>query len=111
MEDNELIALLDRKFAQVDARFEQMDRRFDRMDTRFAQMDTNFDNLRIEAGARIDGMHSDIKKIAEGVSNVDEKLDRFRDETITNLVDIRRDLRVSFSMLNGRITDLEKTRS
>ena len=94
MEDENLIALLDRKFAESETR-----------------MEAKFDNLRIEVGARIDDMHVDIKKIAEGVNNVDEKLDRFRLETNETLVDIRSDLRVSFSMLNGRITDLEKTRS
>jgi len=74
-------------------------------------MESQFDNLRIEVGARLEDMHTDIKKIAEGVQNVDEKLDRFRVETIDNLVDIRSDVRISFSMLGKRITDLENTRS
>jgi hypothetical protein len=89
VEDKALIALLDQKFAN---------------------MDEKFDNLRIEVGARIDGMHVDIKKIAEGVHNVDEKLDRFRLETNETLRDVRSDIHISFSMLGKRITDLENSR-
>ena len=94
MEDEKLIALLDRKFAESEERMT-------------ARLDVKSDDMRIEVGARLDGMHSDIKKIAEGVDNVGERLDRFRLETNETLVDIRSDLRVSFSMLGKRITDLE----
>jgi tetrahydromethanopterin S-methyltransferase subunit G len=115
VENEQIAALINEKFSEVERRLGQMDRNFNHLRVEFGarlgHMDTKFDNLRIEVGARLDGMHSDIKKIAEGVDNVDEKLDRFRDETVTNLVDIRGDLRVSFSMLGARITDLEKSRS
>jgi len=150
VEDNDLIALLDRKFTEadqrinahfeqrdarfdrmdarfdrVDARFEAMDARFDRVDARFAGMDgrfegmdgrfegmeVRFDDLRIEVGARLDDMHTDIKKIAEGVSNVDEKLERFRAETAHNFKDVRSDIRMSFTVLGKRITKLEDNHS
>ena len=119
MEDNELVVLLDRKFAEseermtarMDARFDQVDARFEQVDARFEQMDVKFDNLRIEVGTRLDGMHTDIKKIAEGVDNVDEKLERFRGETAANFKDVRSDIQMSFTVLGKRISKLEDNHS
>lgn len=97
MEDNELIALLDRKFSESEERMTA------RMDARFEQVDVRFR----EVGIRLEHMHGLIKRTAEGVQNVDEKLDRFRLETLDELKDIRFDLRISFHLLNKRVTDLE----
>ncbi len=130
MEDNELVALLDRKFAeseermtarmdarfdqvdarfeQVDTRFEQVDTRFEQVDTRFEQMDAKFDDHKIEVGARLDQMHSDIKKIAEGVDNVGEKLERFRKETARNFKDVKQTIGVANAALDSRLRKLEK---
>jgi hypothetical protein len=104
-------AQMDGHFAQMDGHFAQMDGRFAQMDGRFAQMDTQFDDLRIEVGARLEHMHDDIKKIAEGVDTVNEKVDRFHNETMTELIDVRSDIRISFTMLGKRVTGLENTRS
>ena len=139
MEDNELIALLDRKFseadqrtearfAQMDGRFDQVERRLDQMDGRFDQVEARFDQVDRqfdqvdarfgdvdtrfrETGIQLEHMHDLIKKTAEGVQNVDEKLDRFHLETLDELKDIRADLHISFHLLNMRITDLENSRS
>ena len=116
MEDNELVALLDRKFAEseermtarMDARFDQVDARFERVDTRFEQMDAKLDDHKIEVGARLDQMHSDIKKIAEGVDNVGEKLERFRKETARNFKDVKQTIGVANAALDSRFRKLEK---
>ena len=111
--DKRIEALLDRRFAEAEQRADQrMDAQFDR---RFGEadqrMDARFDNFKIEVGVQLEQMHAEIKQIAEGVQNVDEKLDRFRHETVGHLIDIRSDIRISFSMLSKRATDLENRRS
>jgi hypothetical protein len=115
VEDNELRALLDEKFSEVDRRFEQMDTKFERkfgqMDTKFEQMDTKFDNYRIEIGARLDDMHGDIKKIAESVCLVDEKLEDFRAETKANFKTVYEVIGASNAQLISRIRKLEKKAS
>jgi len=82
--------------------------RFSEMDTRF---DTKIDDLKIEVGARLDDMHSDIKKIAEGVGLVDEKLEIFRTETKANFKTVHEVIGASNAQLISRIRKLEKKAS
>jgi hypothetical protein len=88
--DNELSALLNEKFSEVNGRF---------------------DRLEGKVGVQFEQLRGQIQQIVEGVDNVDQKLDRFHVETLDELKDIRSDIRISFSMLGRRITDLENTHS
>lgn len=111
VEDNELIALLDKKFAEAEQR---LDARFEKVDGRFQQVDSRFDRLEGEVHhtrVLVEDLRDKIQQVAEGVDNSNERLDRFRAETLCELKDIRTDLRVSFTMLGNRITDLENSRS
>ena len=96
MEDEKLMKFLDEKFAKVDQRFEKVDQRFEKMDQRF-----------LEVGIQFEHLHAEIKQVEEGVQNVGERLDRFHNEAMDHLIDIRSDLRISFHLLNKRVTDLE----
>ena len=80
MDEEELAPLIEfigKKFDQVDQRFEGMDRRLDQMATkdevRAQQAETrrHFDVV-------AEGLRSQIQLVAEGVSAVDQRLDRFQ---------------------------------
>ena len=101
MEDNELIALLDRKFAESE----------ERMNARFAQMDAKIDDVKIELGAQLDDMDAKIEQVAEGVAMVDEKLERFRRQTARNFKDVKKTIGVSNAAINERLIKLEKKAS
>jgi archaellum component FlaC len=91
--DNELSALLNEKFSEANGRF-------DRLETEIRH-----------AGVKIAALRDAVQQNNELTHGVDEKLDRFHIETLDELKDIRTDIRISFSMLGRRITDLENSHS
>jgi hypothetical protein len=85
---------------RIEGRFEQVDVRFGQMDVRFAQSDIRFDRLEQElrqVNVQIEGLRGDIRQVAEGVYNVEEKLDR---HTLDNQRDFD-ELRVVLRMSTG----------
>ena len=129
MEDKELIALLDRKFAeqeeriegrfaprfeQIDRRFEHIDRRFEQIDRRFEQIDSRFDSLETKVGTiqiAVYKLQDDLQRNNELIHLVDNKLDRFRTETRNNFKSVHATLGVANKALVGRIRKLEKKAS
>jgi chromosome segregation ATPase len=131
--DQELIAYFERKFDEIDRRFDDVDRRFGDVDRRldetreqqradldafrqevsrqFEQVDGRF--ARLEADVRqtnvaLEGQRGEIQLVAEGVANVNEKLERFRDENAKEHEEIRSLIKGSYSDLDQRVTRLEK---
>lgn len=68
--DPELVAYLDRRFAEMDRRFEQLR----------AEMRTGDAETRRHFDVGAEDLKSRIQLVAEGVLSVDEKLERFRAE-------------------------------
>ena len=102
MTDQELIAVLDARFAAVDSRFATLDSRFATLDSQFATLDSQFATLDSRFAAidsrfaaldaqletrfrhtdvQIESLRDETKRVAESVILVDEKLERFRAET------------------------------
>jgi hypothetical protein len=52
-----------------------------------------------------------IRLVAEGVTNVDEKLERFREEQAKEHAETRALLKRSYSALDERVTRIEKKRA
>ena len=75
-EYHELVEFLGDKFQRIDVRFEQIDVRFERME---ARLDATEEAGRHNA-ALIEQSTDAIRKVAEGVVMVNERLDRFRSE-------------------------------
>jgi len=97
--DQELIIYLDRRFENLDARLETIDTRFegidsqfqeigqkfDRIDQRFDNHEQRFDNhdhgiqengRQIhQLGLLVEGLRSDIRTVAEGVTSLNQKMD------------------------------------
>ena len=133
--DPELVGYLDERFAYLGQRFEAVDRRFDAIDHRFDAMDRRFDTMdhrfdamerrqdatdarledtRRHLGILIENLDGKIQLVAEGVINVDQKIDRVRAELKTELKaeigEVKTLLRVSYSDLDRRVRRLEGDR-
>lgn len=113
-ENQELLAVVERRFAELATSIEDSRResrgRFDQVDRRFDQVDRRFDRLEADvqhAHVRIESLEGKVQLVAEGVANVDEKLERFRVEVRDELKGVRAELRQSYRHLDQRITALE----
>jgi len=109
MDEEELAPLIEfigKKFDQVDQRLGGMDRRLDQMATkdegRAQQAETrrHFDVV-------AEGLRSQIQLFAEGVSAVDQRLDRFQRKVEEEFAETRAAIRFSYAQLERRILDLE----
>lgn len=85
MTNEELVTLLDQRFARIDERFNGIDERFDRVDDDIHQTRVLVENL-----------DDKVKFVMDDVRMVDGKLDRFADET-----------RANFAKLEQRVLLLE----
>ena len=85
---------LDPKFERIDSRFEKIDgqfaevnSRFDKIDDRFKQVDSRFTEFREDIVHQFhlisEDLTSKIQQVAEGVINLNEKIDRRMDENET----------------------------
>jgi len=95
--DAELRAYLDR----VDSRFDESDRRLEAV---AARLDSPFDETRRHFDVVAEGMRSDIRLVAEGVSSLSERVDRLEHNLREEIRETRRDLT---SLLTASYTDLD----
>lgn len=113
--DHELKSYLDQQRSYLDQQFGAINRRFDDVDRRFETMrqETAERFEKVETEARhtrilIEGLRDDIQKVAEGVTNVNERLDRAIEE-----MEQRREAdatanRMLFSHHQGRLDNHEE---
>jgi phage shock protein A len=101
-EYRELIEFIGRRFDDVDQRFEQVDRRFEQVDRRFEQVATKDEALALQKETRrhfdvvAERMQSQIQVVAEGVTGIAERLDRFERKTEEGYSDIRAAIHFSY---------------
>lgn len=113
---------LDPKFAKMDKQFEQIDQRFENNDQRLEQMDRRINGLDQKVGqfkeeiihqSHIisEGVISQVKLVAEGVMNLDEKFSReitsFRKENEQAHQETQAMIKFSYAELDRRISTLE----
>ncbi len=116
---------VDRRFDAIDQRFEAVDRRFDAIDQRFDAVDERFDTMerrqdatdarledtRRHLGILIENLDGKIQLVAEGVINVDQKIDRVRNELKadlkTEIEGVKTLIRLSYADLDHRVRRLE----
>ena len=102
---------MDRRFEAVDRRFDAIDQRFDAMERRQGATDERLEDTRRHLGILIENLEGKIQLVAEGVINVDQKIDRVRDElkveVTTQIGEVKALLRVSYSDLDHRVRRLE----
>ena len=109
---------IDGQFAEVNSRFKKIDdqfaevnSRFDKIDDRFKQVDARFTEFREDIVHQFhlisEDLTSKIQQVAEGVINLNEKIDRRMDENETAHKDILSAIKFSYAELDKRITTLE----
>lgn len=106
---------MDQRFVAIDQRFEAMDRRFEAVDRRFDAMeghqdatDARVEDSRRHLGILIEDLDRKIQTVAEGVINVDQKIDRVRDELSGEIREVKTLLQVSYVDLDRRVRRLEE---
>ena len=92
-EYQELIEFLGKKFDAIDRRFDAIDRRFEAIDRRFDAIEERL--TRVEVTQEQD--RDLIKAVAEGVANVNERLDRFQEEVASEFRAVRSEMASGFS--------------
>ena len=60
-------------------------------------------------GVVIEGLESKIQIVAEGISNVDEKLERFRQEFKEEFEEVKSMIKFSYAELDRRVQTLEES--
>ena len=116
---------IDSRFGKIDSRFEQIDSKLEKMDSRFGQIDSKFeqfDNRFTQMDSRFTEFREDIvhqfhiisedviskvQLVAEGVANLNEKLDRHADENRKDHMETVAAIKFSYAELDRRITNLE----
>jgi chromosome segregation ATPase len=126
--DPELIAYLDERFRGIDERFRGIDERFRGIDERFRETAQQIQELRQDTarqfermekaiqrnekairhtGVRVEGLHSEIRLVADGVAAGNQKLESFRGEVAQEFQAARGLIRQSYRDLDQRVRDLE----
>jgi archaellum component FlaC len=125
--DQDLLNYLDQRFSAIEKRFDQVDQRFDGVDQRFDGVDQRFDGVdqrfeKLEAEIRgayvlIEGLQSEVRLVAaDGILNLTEQLNRYREEVARKLDEIEalnrsvfKEFRLSQQQLAARVSRLEAT--
>lgn len=85
--------MLDPNFQQIDSRFEQIDSRFQKIDDQFEEVNLRASEFKedILHQFRIasEGLRSEIKQVAEGVMNLNEKLDHRMIDVVKEIKETR----------------------
>ena len=113
---------LDPKFQKIDTRFEKIDQRFEKIDAKFEKIDERFEKVNSQISEFkneiIHQFHvisedviSKVQLVAEGLVNLDEKLNRrmdnFEKRNEEQHKDILAAVKFSYAELDKRITTLE----
>ena len=102
---------IDSQFAEVNSQFEKIDDRFEKIDSRFGQIDSRFVEFREDIIHQFHVISEDViskvQLVAEGVANLNEKLDRHIDENQREHKDILAAIKFSYAELDKRMTVLE----
>lgn len=106
-DDQELLAVVERRFAIVEQRFADLAERIDDSRTENRQRFDRLEGGVRHAHVRIESLDGAVRLVAEGVASVDDKLDRFRVEVGHEFEDVRAEIRLSYGKLDQRITALE----
>ena len=101
-----LIEFIGKKFDQVDQRFEGIERRLDQMATK-DELEAKLAETRRHMGVLVEAVRDDVRQVAEGVAETNQRLDRFEQKVEAEFVETRAMIRVSYAQLDRRIQDLE----
>jgi len=88
----------------LDPKFDQIDKRFERIDSRFGEFR---EEVIHQFHIISEDVISKVQLVAEGVANLNEKLDRHADENRKDHMETIAAIKFSYAELDRRITNLE----
>ena len=94
-----LIEFIGKKFDQVDQRFEGIERRLDQMATK-DELEAKLAETRRHMGVLVEAVRDDVRQVAEGVAETNQRLDRFEQKVEAEFVETRAMIRVSYAQLD-----------
>ena len=103
---DELVALR-RSSEGVEAKQDNLQKAFVGLETKFEGVEAKQDELHRYFGVIAEDLRSDIQQVAEGVSSVSERLDRFQVEVAREFSEVRTMIPLSYSQLDRRLRTLE----
>lgn len=96
---------MEQRFSQeIQELRQEMVEQFGRADQRFSNLETDVRHVHV----LVEGLDDKIQLTAEGITNVNEKLDRHRDEVSERFNDLESLVRTSDRALASRVSDLEQ---
>lgn len=102
--DQELRAYLEEREARMEARLDERFGRLEaRMDERFEKVETEGRQTRV----LVEGLHDNVRLLAEGVLGVTERLETFQEETARGFQEIKSMLSPYYRNLDGRVQGVE----
>ena len=106
--DRETREFLEQQFATIDQRFTRVESEF-RSELRGVRQDVaeKFEETKRHVGVVVEGLRGEIRQVAEGVANVDEKLERFRQDVDERFAEVKTLVKVSYGELDHRVRALE----
>ena len=99
-EYRQLVAFIGRKF-------DEMDTRHERMATK-EELRAQLEETRGYFGVLAENLRDQVRTVAEGVVNLDEKLERFRQAVEGEFTEVKSMIRISYAELERRIHALEQ---
>src|SRR6185436_16983648 len=94
---------MDGRLDQVDGRLDKMEGRLEQVEGRLGQVETETHHTRI----LMEGVHSDLRLVAEGVMAATERLEAFQDTTSKGFEEVKASLTPAYKSLDGRIQSLD----
>jgi len=98
--DQETREFLERKFDAINGKFDAIDGKFDAIDGKFQETKRYF-------GIVAEGLERKIQQVAEGVVNLDEKLERFRQGVVDEFKEVKSMIKLSYAELDRRMITVE----
>lgn len=105
--DRETREFLEQEFGAIDEKFSGIDQRLAGIDEKFSRIDEQFEETKRCFGVVAEGLRNEIRQVAEGVVNVDEKLERFRQDVDEQFTEVKTLGKVSYGDLDRRVRTLE----
>lgn len=105
--DQEMRAYLQEMEARMEARADERDAR---MNERMGGLDERLGNVETESRQTrvlMEGMHDNIRLLAEGIMGVTERLERFQEETGDHFKEVKASLSPAYKNLDGRVHSLD----
>jgi Mg2+ and Co2+ transporter CorA len=90
----------------IGKKFDEVDRHLDQMATK-DELESKLAETRRHMGVLNEAVRDDVRQLAEGLAETNQRLDRFEQKVEAEFVETRAMIRVSYAQLDRRIQDLE----